>query len=75
MMSADDLNVSRETLEKLRAFSALVEKWTAKINLISKPSIPYLWQRHVLDSAQIFRLNQVLIIGSISEVGADFLVL
>jgi 16S rRNA (guanine527-N7)-methyltransferase len=57
MMSADDLNVSRETLEKLRAFSALVEKWTAKINLISKPSIPYLWQRHVLDSAQIFSIE------------------
>ena len=54
----DDLNldVSRETLDKLNAFVALVEKWTAKINLISKSSIPHIWNRHIADSAQLFDL-------------------
>ena len=51
-----DLNVSRETLDKLRGFSDLVEKWTSKINLISKSSVPHIWERHILDSAQIFEL-------------------
>jgi 16S rRNA (guanine527-N7)-methyltransferase len=50
------LNVSRETMEKLIAFSSLVEKWTVKINLISKASIPYIWERHIVDSVQIFDL-------------------
>lgn len=56
MMTHIDLNVSRETLEKLQGFAALVEKWTAKINLISRSSVPDLWQRHIIDSVQIFEL-------------------
>jgi len=43
-------------LDKLNAFVALVEKWTAKINLISKSSIPHIWNRHIADSAQLFDL-------------------
>ena len=49
------LNVSRETLAQLEAFVALVEKWQPAINLIAKRSVPVAWQRHVLDSAQLFR--------------------
>lgn len=56
MKDADDLDVSRETFEKLQAFSSLVQKWTAKINLISKSSVQEIWERHILDSAQIFNL-------------------
>ena len=55
-MTPDDLNVSRETLDKLQAFADLVQKWTSKINLISKPSVPEVWDRHILDSAQIYDL-------------------
>jgi len=55
-MKGDDLNVSRETLEKLYAFVALVEKWTRKINLISKVSTEEIWHRHIIDSAQIYEL-------------------
>jgi len=54
MMSTFEEDVSRETLEKLQHFSQLVEKWTAKINLISKPSVPEMWERHILDSLQIY---------------------
>lgn len=51
-----ELSVSRETKERLRAFAALVEKWTVRINLISKASVSDIWDRHIVDSAQIFNL-------------------
>jgi len=47
--------VSRETSDKLVQFAQLVEKWTAKINLISKPSIPHIWDRHIRDSVQLYQ--------------------
>lgn len=56
MTSDIGLNVSRETLERLEAYMRLVEKWTVKINLISKASIPHIWNRHIRDSAQIYNL-------------------
>lgn len=50
-----DLDVSRETEHLLGMFAELVEKWTAKINLISKHSRKDIWARHILDSAQLYR--------------------
>jgi 16S rRNA (guanine527-N7)-methyltransferase len=50
------VNVSRETFEKLEAFVRLVEKWTPKINLISRSSIPHIWERHIVDSVQLFEM-------------------
>lgn len=49
--------VSRETWDKLRLYSDLVRKWQASINLISPKTLPDLWDRHVLDSLQLFRLK------------------
>ena len=49
------LNVSRETLERLFAFCALVEKWNPAINLVSKSGVAEIWDRHVIDSAQLIR--------------------
>ena len=48
-------DVSRETLEKLDAYKALLEKWTRKINLISKSTIDDIAMRHIWDSAQIYQ--------------------
>jgi 16S rRNA (guanine527-N7)-methyltransferase len=48
------LDVSRETIERLQAFADLTVKWTARINLISPSTIPTLWERHIVDSAQLF---------------------
>ena len=54
-MGTDHLSfVSRETIQKLRAFEALVLKWTKKVNLISNGDAAHLWDRHILDSAQIY---------------------
>ncbi|MCL4170695.1 UNVERIFIED_CONTAM: hypothetical protein GTU68_049362, partial [Idotea baltica] len=58
MISAEDLNVSRETFAALQAYAALLEKWNPKINLVSKSSLQDLWNRHILDSAQLFSLVQ-----------------
>ena len=46
--------VSRETFDRLLAFEELLLKWNPKINLIAPGEIPRLWDRHILDSAQIF---------------------
>lgn len=54
MMARSEVNVSRETKEKLDGFAALVRKWTPKINLISKSTLPKIWDRHILDSMQVF---------------------
>ncbi len=47
-------DVSRETFARLEAFSALVLKWTEKINLIAKGTKDDIWHRHILDSAQVW---------------------
>lgn len=49
-------DVSRETLERLKDFVALVERWNPAINLVAKSTLADIWRRHVLDSAQIFPL-------------------
>ncbi|MGE5517618.1 MAG: 16S rRNA (guanine(527)-N(7))-methyltransferase RsmG [Bacteroidota bacterium] len=48
--------VSRETLQRLTAYAELLVKWQARINLVGPDTIPNLWQRHLLDSAQVFPL-------------------
>ncbi len=51
-----ELNVSRETEARLAAFVDLVARWTTRINLISRGSLPDIWTRHVIDSVQVFTL-------------------
>ena len=50
-------SVSRETLTRLQAFENLVKRWTPAINLVSKSSVPHLWDRHMVDSAQLFWMS------------------
>lgn len=49
----DALDVSRETLLLLESFAEEVARWTKNINLIAPSSIPDLWARHIVDSAQL----------------------
>jgi 16S rRNA (guanine527-N7)-methyltransferase len=49
-------SVSRETMERLRAFEALLLKWQKSINLVSAGTLTHLWQRHFWDSAQLVAL-------------------
>lgn len=67
----DAVAVSRETADKLRLYADLLVKWQARINLVGPSTIPDLWRRHMLDSAQLFPLmpaGPALDIGS----GAGF---
>lgn len=52
------LDVSRETVERLRALESLLIKWNPAINLVSKATLPSAWDRHIVDSAQIYQLGQ-----------------
>jgi len=56
----DDIlkNVSRETFSLLERLGTIVEKWNKNINLISKSTVPNLWERHILDSVQIYYATQ-----------------
>ncbi|MEX2647869.1 MAG: 16S rRNA (guanine(527)-N(7))-methyltransferase RsmG [Alphaproteobacteria bacterium] len=49
-------NVSRETLDRLEAFIDVLLTWQTRINLIGCGTIPDVWRRHVLDSAQLMPL-------------------
>lgn len=48
------LYVSRETVDRLEAFLELVQKWTNHINLVSAADAQQMWNRHILDSMQLY---------------------
>ncbi|MDG1862426.1 MAG: 16S rRNA (guanine(527)-N(7))-methyltransferase RsmG [Yoonia sp.] len=50
------VDVSRETMERLERFAALTRKWNPSINLVAKSTIPDLWDRHIVDSVQLYPL-------------------
>ena len=45
--------VSRETLERVRSYLAVLDQWRERINLIGPGEGRHLWRRHVLDSLQL----------------------
>ena len=49
-------DVSRETWDKLTLYADLLVKWQRSINLVSASTLPALWHRHMLDSAQLVPL-------------------
>lgn len=57
MLELPGIDVSRETLERLQFFSATVSKWNKTINLVSPSDIDRFWQRHIIDSAQLWNFR------------------
>ncbi|NVK45687.1 MAG: 16S rRNA (guanine(527)-N(7))-methyltransferase RsmG [Rhodobacteraceae bacterium] len=55
-MKFADVDVSRETFERLETYLALLKKWNPAINLVAKSTIEMAWDRHFVDSAQVFRI-------------------
>lgn len=51
--------VSRETMDRLQIYERLLQRWNARINLISKSTEHSIWTRHMLDSAQLLKLAPV----------------
>jgi 16S rRNA (guanine527-N7)-methyltransferase len=65
--------VSDDTLDRLKAYTVLLDKWQRKVNLVGRGSLGDVWRRHFLDSAQLWPLvpthiKNVVDIGS----GAGF---
>lgn len=52
---ATQSGVSRETLDRLKSFVALLAEWNEKHNLVSAKSLEEVWRRHIWDSAQLAR--------------------
>jgi 16S rRNA (guanine527-N7)-methyltransferase len=50
-------DVSRETVEKLEAYVALLRKEAQRQNLVSSSTLDQLWDRHIVDSAQLVRFE------------------
>jgi len=50
------LGVSRESLARLDKLVSITLAWQSRINLISPSTIPEIWKRHILDSAQLLPL-------------------
>jgi 16S rRNA (guanine527-N7)-methyltransferase len=48
--------VSRETLDRLQTYVALLTAWNRRINLVGANTIGDVWRRHILDSAQLLPL-------------------
>lgn len=46
-------DVSRESMDKLKIYQALLKKWQRQINLVSKNTLPDMWDRHFADSLQL----------------------
>lgn len=51
-----DTGVSRETLDRLKAYAEILVAWNKKVNLIGRSTVGELWFRHMLDSAQLYPL-------------------
>lgn len=51
----DGYTPSDSCLGKLEQFAALVVKWNPSINIVAKSTIGDLWNRHIIDSVQLFR--------------------
>lgn len=54
----DTLDVSREAMVKLEMFARAVISENERQNLISAATIPQIWARHIVDSAQLFMLDE-----------------
>lgn len=54
-----DTAVSRETLDRLRHYAALLLRWNRTINLVSRSDEATLWERHILDGLALLPLVPV----------------
>jgi len=59
-------NVPRETIEKLERFAALIREENERQNLVSRATLDNLWERHIVDSAQLVRYGR----GSWLDIGS-----
>ena len=52
----DELHVSRETIERIDCYVALLKEESRHQNLIAQSTMDVIWERHIRDSAQLLTL-------------------
>jgi 16S rRNA (guanine527-N7)-methyltransferase len=50
------LGAGEDILDRLQVYAELLVRWQPRINLVGPETIPDLWRRHMLDSAQLWPL-------------------
>jgi 16S rRNA (guanine527-N7)-methyltransferase len=50
-----DINVSRETSESLKLYLQELLKWNEKFNLVGESTVPIAWDRHILNSLEVYK--------------------
>ena len=55
-LTVSSSDVSRETIDRLKIYEALILNWNPAINLVSKSTLNDLWNRHFLDSLDVYRV-------------------
>lgn len=53
---AEAAHVPRGTLEKIKEYQRLLEKWQNAVQLVAPSTLADFWRRHALDSAQLWNL-------------------
>ena len=69
LVLAENLNFNHDKLKKLDLFVSDVLNYNKKYNLISKSSEKDIWNRHVLDSAQLIKHIDHKNFNSLSDLG------
>ena len=62
--------VSRETYDKLRDYESLIQKWNRSINLVAKSTLSDIWNRHIVDSAQVYYAASAELSGNCTDIGS-----
>lgn len=66
------VSVSRETLDRLDRFAALLLDYQQRMNLIARSTEPVIWTRHIADSLQLLALAPAARIWADLGAGAGF---
>tara|TARA_B110000238_G_C15964028_1_gene368732 strand:- start:126 stop:746 length:621 start_codon:yes stop_codon:yes gene_type:complete len=64
------LNFTQDALYKLDTFSKEVIEYNKKFNLISKSTVENIWDRHILDSAQLVKFIEFKDGSNLSDLGS-----
>lgn len=49
-----NLGFDKQALSKLEVYASMITKWNKAINLVAPSTLSQLWERHLLDSAQLW---------------------
>jgi 16S rRNA (guanine527-N7)-methyltransferase len=67
---AQAADVPRGTLEKIKEYQQLLEKWQRAVQLVAPSTLGDFWRRHALDSAQLWKLIKPEAPGVIADLGS-----